>query len=483
MSGYKLKLSKRPHLQTTKSLLKEYHALMAELEADCFNPPFEDEIGTQTHEIDSLQEPSDPNIICHPDYPTDSNLDADNYLALFNDQWHRFTPNEHYIGHALIDIDDPSYSAKQFNPPVQNAYGVEYTPINSIRLFNHQGQLMAFGVASDGTPMLARRSVEMHLSNPAQDKHYNLLFFSPIMTNSGTRKHLGDNQSPPLLREDTPKGSTELKKTFQTGKIKRKGGDVTLDRASIEYRGSHKRSKTQKKVMGKKSADTIIHRFYQKYQSILSEGMKSLLDWVIQQKNEWTHALGYRISPLSFNPQVRENLVAGPAWLNTKMNVSEKFAQYHAEHGTGKTSQLTCHLDTFPGSDVISQGAISASVQLGADTVTIAQELKAWVPFPIYSQVSDIPQSVLVSEALLEGHRPYIVQAKHLGEIADMSALESALLQDTTQYRSTGEMLAKEQSIEEPSLACTSTKLDKPTITRRFQTTLVELSNAKNCQF
>lgn len=472
MSRHRIKLSKRPRLHTTKNLLREYHELMEELEADRFDAPLDDEIGTQTFENDALQEPPAPDIIYHPEYPRDSNLDADNYLALFNDQWHRFKPNEHYIGHALIDTDDPSYSAKQFNPPVRNAYGVTYTPINHIRLFSHQGQMMAFGVASDGTPMLARRSVEMHLSNPAQEKHYNLLFFSPIMTNGGIRKHLGDNQSPPLLSEDTPKGSAQLKKALQTGKVKRKGGEMTLDRASIEYRGSHKRSKTQKKVMGKKSADIIIHRFYQKYQSILSEGMKTLLDWVIQQKNEWTHALGYRISPLSFNPQVRDNLVAGPAWINTKMNVTEKFAQYHAEHGTGKTSKLTCHLDTFPGSDVISQGAISASVQHGTETVTIAQELKAWVPFPIYSQVSDIPQSVLVSEALLEGHRPYVVQAKHLGEIADMNALESALTQDTTQYRAKSEMAAtpvlEDQPTEESALACISTKLDKLAIGHRF---------------
>ena len=72
-------------------------------------------------------------------------------------------PHQHLMGHALINIHAESPTAQQFNPPVKNAYGVQYTQINNIRLFEYQGQPMALGDAEDGTPMIARRSIQMQL--------------------------------------------------------------------------------------------------------------------------------------------------------------------------------------------------------------------------------------------------------------------------------------------------------------------------------
>lgn len=163
--------------------------------------------------------------------------------------------------------------------------------------------------------------------------------------------------------------------------------------------------------------------------------MKTLMEYVIASgDNEWTHALGHRLCPLSRNPQQRNNLVAGPAWLNSKMNVTEKFIVHHAKHGQNKKTRLKCILNTLPNSDVIDKGFIKAKVTQGKCKVTVQQDLDAWVKYPIYSHVTDIPQTVLVSQALLERHKPYCVSTTHLGKIKSYDDLPGAVESPDTSH-------------------------------------------------
>tara|TARA_R110002110_G_scaffold400317_2_gene616647 strand:- start:4374 stop:5696 length:1323 start_codon:yes stop_codon:yes gene_type:complete len=356
-------------------------------------------------------------------YPPNSELKAEQYLDLFHDPYHRFMPHQHLMGHALINIHAESPTAQQFNPPVKNAYGVQYTQINNIRLFEYQGQPMALGDAEDGTPMIARRSIQMQLKenypkSHAKKNEYDLLLFSPLHDHTGRKKYLGQHKTAPLLKTIVTKKEQLLETQLLGAPEKHKGGKVYVDSVSIQHREAHKRSRSQKKVMGKKSAQQIIYRFYQDYQSVLSPKMKNLMEYVIASgNNEWTHALGHRLCPLTRNPQQRNNLVAGPAWLNSKMNVTEKLIVHHAKHGQNKTTRLKCILDTLPGSDVIDKGFIKAKITRDKRKVTVRQNLEAWVDYPIYSHATDIPQAVLVSQALLEEHTPYCVAAIHLGKI------------------------------------------------------------------
>ncbi len=367
-----------------------------------------------------------------PLYPTDSELNAKQYLNLFADPYHRFMPHQPLMGHALINTQAENPIAQQFNPPVTNAYGVQYTQINNIRLFEYQGQKMALGEAEDGTQMIARRSIQVKFKDKDKDKdkdknksEYDLLLFSPLHDGSGRKKHLGQHKAAPFLKSSVTTSEQQLIDTLDEMPAQHKGGKVTVDKVSIQYRETHKRRPTQKRVMGRKSAQQIMLSFYQDYQDILSPSMKTLMEYAIfTGRNEWTHALGHRLCPLSRNPQTRDNLVAGPFWLNSKMNVTEKFIVHHTKHGQNKKTRLKCILDTLPGGDVIDRGFIKAKVSQGKRKVTIRQELDAWVKYPIYSHVTDIPQTVLVSQALLEGHKPYCVAATHLGKITSYDDLD-----------------------------------------------------------
>lgn len=392
--------------------------------ADFFSDSLEDEFDEEEYYNDEVYSPPSSSLsgtfASSPQEPISarpSALSTEAFEALFEDEYHRYKMPFDIIGHALIDLDQEHPEAMQFAPPpFDGSQYPHYTELNHISLFQHDEKLMARASADDGTSMLARRSIHIKIKDheTKQKKHFQLLLFTPEHNGEGKPYPLGNLKKAPLFTDESTPDIEAQKRELMALPRKEKSGKVVVDRASITKREASKRKPSQTKVM-KKSAMLAYSEFYQTYESILSEEMKNLLlDAIdarlngnrLQQQPEWLHAISYRLTPLSKNPQTKTNLAAGNHHANTDMNITERVVGWHAKTCHHEKQVLKAKFTTLPGTDILDEGYIKGKIKSDRYTVSIKQKVSPWIISPNYANIADVVHTALVTQSILDDMAP-----------------------------------------------------------------------------
>lgn len=379
----------------------EDYAIDHDITAYFSDSPYNDD----QYDYDDL-DADDPNV------ENNSAISTTAFESLFHDVYRQYWRPSKLIGHALIDVTSDDPTAMQFTPPpYQNQRYPKITPLNNISLFKHDEHWMARGTAEDGTQMLARRSVDIKIKDRTSgEKHqYQLLFFSPAYNQEGEPIPLGNLNKAPLFNANQSKKALKRKALLSNSPVVEKGGKVKINKHHIPIRADSKRHPSQKKVMHK-SALKAYSDFYHANEDILSDEMKDLIEDAIesgitqqqeQKKPEWLHAIGHRLSPLTFNPQQKNNLAGGNHCANTDMNITEKVLVFHALHCRGEKQSLNAKFKMLPESDLLDEGTVKGKIKNSQYTVRIKQTISPWIISPNYPTIADTAQTALVTESLL----------------------------------------------------------------------------------
>src|SRR4029079_1683201 len=184
-------------------------------------------------------------------------------------------------------------------------------------------------------------------------------------------------------------------------------GELVLDPESVKKRTEVKtRVRSQNAVMSKGHGP---HSAKNEYEIFLNKMKNSLTPKLIQQfkraikaplnttiesnyRPEWLHACGYQLTPLSKNPQVAENLGAGPKWSNTEMLILERIAQWFAINRPNAIQKINSEFEMLLNTDIIKKIIFELSIEENERSVKIKQNINTFDPFPIFHKASDIAQ-------------------------------------------------------------------------------------------
>lgn len=158
--------------------------------------------------------------------------------------------------------------------------------------------------------------------------------------------------------------------------------------------------------MGKSAKEEIMD-FLKTRPAVNDETITILNTFVDKYAMEWLHACGYALSPADFEPQNRNNLGAGPKWINTFMMVLEEVAGYFVKKLSHQVT-LTPKFKMLNGSDIIEEITYKVCIQQDNKIITLSNSVKA-LEKPSsanWPSSTDALQVIAVARALLMDEEP-----------------------------------------------------------------------------
>src|SRR3990167_175773 len=346
----------------------------------------------------------------------------------------RYLPPSKKVGHAVIIADGKAgETALQFAIP-QDATDdktPQFRPLLDIEAIQRYGLRRYKAKTPAGTVMYATRFLEAELGkeNPTPLK---IACFSPKPANK-PEPFWGGGKATPLFRNDlTAEEQADLDAELKDVKPTSKGGNVlAVDHDSVRLRDLNKtRNPDQNTVMGESAKDAY-ETFMNSMTDDLSAEMKDRLKRAVeaplkglfysQYRPEWLHAEGFSLTPMSKNPQVKENLGAAGKWANTEMMVLERIAKWFAINRPESLVTIKPFFEMLLDSDLIKSINFQITVEEKGKFIRFLQTLDPFNQYPLFRKPTDLTQGTAVAFSLLNGIKPVSEQA-----VVDNSVLHAA---------------------------------------------------------
>jgi hypothetical protein len=271
------------------------------------------------------------------------------------------------VGHVLVELyPDNTALLKQYteeNNPLYRQVILKTPPSNKHKptFYTPNGNHPIFTLEActpNGTILASSRSVmiENKIAKESSEmtKHTRLFFLSPV-----------DNKK---RKRETELGSTTPQANSEDTSLK--GGELIKIKLHKRHRASYL---LQHQVMSKTAQQELLASII-KYEN--DPSMKSLLKSLVGHPFEWLHCLAFSLCPKQVEPQVPENLAAGPKWINTYMMVLEDVAKKLATLYPGAVSVKPTFI-MLPDTQLVDEINYEVTVEKETGTVKVANKVKA----------------------------------------------------------------------------------------------------------
>lgn len=339
---------------------------------------------------------------------------------------YRYLRNSNKVGHALITKNENGESiAMQYSiPPGTGAETPLYRPLINIESIDRYGMHDRYRASTPGgTPMFATRFIEGEFG-AADSESIRIACFSPPPTGKSEPFWGSGDKELPLFRSDL-KGRVKKDLNDELKELKpySKGGEeLEVDHESVAIRDANKtRTPDQNTVMGGTSAKDTYEAFLNQYKGELTDEMiqqlKKSVEAPLKASNpkesiqshyrpEWLHAFGFSLTPITRNPQVKENLGAGPKWANTEMTVLERIAKWFALNRPESLVKIKPYFDMLLDSELIKRIKFEVSIEEKDRFVKLWQDIDTFKKFALIRHASDLAQGTAIVYSLLHGIAP-----------------------------------------------------------------------------
>ena len=362
----------------------------------------------------------------------------EHFNKLSEDPYYRFLKNSPKVGYAIISDQTPNQDAGQDTG--QDSEVTQFSlnkPTNSsIRPLCNVEKVSKFGTAyykaktPNGTLMSGKRFISISFEQGKDIYNAKIVCFSPIQK----RDFIGSNEE------------IKIRKKKSNSKIcdREKGGQyLEINTSEIAIRTDTSRPKTQNQVMGKSACDE-----YSEYQDMYEDELTADANKLItesaeaplnnlfysQKRPEWLHAYSYSLTPLKYDPQIAENLGAGPKWANTAMMIPEKAARWFEMNHADSKVEIKPNFKMIRDFDVIRKINYELLVTKGPRRLKILQTILPFARFPLYNKASDIAGITFMASSLIEMRRPsHISKLKIAASSSSSSSRSSSREQDETE--------------------------------------------------
>lgn len=341
-------------------------------------------------------------------------------------EFYRYLNTSNKVGHALIQTTPEGKKiAYQFDYSADDNGEVGGAP--TLRPLTVITQVDRFGMeryeaeSPGGTQYAATRHLDVMDETGEVMK---IAYFSPKHKKKPV--FWGSDDTTPIFRSDLPEEELlDLKAEVEELSGHIKGGKVThVRQRDVLARDAGSRGKTQNAVMGYQSAKDYVASFLEERRDELHPEMVERLERSInavlrdqfhsQHRPEWLHALGYSLTPVGKDPQVKENLGAAPKWCNTEMMIIERVAKWFASNAPEAIVKVKPLFHMLLDTEMIRQIQLDASVGLGGRALRLFMDIDPYKKYPIFRKASDVAQTTLITHSYLNARAPrHVVEIRH----------------------------------------------------------------------
>lgn len=356
-------------------------------------------------------------------------LPAPNYTEDCLNKYCRFSFNSREVSYVLLRtfVNRPA-QAIQYSPPiiVENTVStkepspflaytivptVHYLPRNICAYGQPNGQLAVSG-EMDQQMMRSKRAYYFQIQEDDQEPaHY---AFHPC---SPTKPDAFKNFNMPIkLFANTETAQRIIGK--KSGK--QKTGKVRLNKYDILERDKiTSRNPDQNTVMGL-SAVTEMANAVTKYESILTEDAKKIMQNSSeaelnakkegQIRTEWGHGNSFRHTPMSENPQHKDNLAAMRKCHNTEMMILEGVAKWFALNIQNADVETRYVFDMLLDSDVVTHIHFCVMIIVNQFKIKLTQSIDTLTQYPAYVKTSDLAGLIHILFSMINHIPPRFTQ-------------------------------------------------------------------------
>jgi large subunit ribosomal protein L28 len=327
---------------------------------------------------------------------------ADQEKYCGNEKGRYFPAAKKNAGVFIRELPGGAYEAHQYKPPCDSELsGTTIRPVGNIELARYEFpphyRDIVRATTPNGTRMVGKRRTKMtvtHSDGTEEDGYlYRLspetLWKGEIFAGVGPDKLPTFVNTPPEIAK-APVASKHQKWQMQHQSILEREIDST-------------RSVDQNTVMGR-SAWQEMSEFYLKYagKGVLHPKVEELLAknhnaqnmgqtpfGELNWRGEWLHLAAHSLFPKPLDPQVPENLAAGPKYLNTKQMPLERVCKHVGLHRPNAEMHGEVRFNLIPGTHIISDGWIKVTFIENGRTVQLMEDLTPHKRFPEFAKPYD----------------------------------------------------------------------------------------------
>lgn len=121
---------------------------------------------------------------------------------------------------------------------------------------------------------------------------------------------------------------------------------------------------------------------------------------------EWVHAEPFTLTPMSIDPQRRDNLGAAPKWANTEMMVLSHIVVWFAKHCPDAIEKITPLFRMLPATELIDKINYEVSIEEQGHIVRMFQIINPLKKGPVFRKPTDLTQATAVVNSMLCGIPP-----------------------------------------------------------------------------
>jgi large subunit ribosomal protein L28 len=364
-------------------------------------------------------------------YPrTQRDFSAADFDTLSINEHFRFIDNAKKVGHAVITKNaNGEEVAYQFDIPQGLA---EETP--RIRPLENIEAITRFTMRrfrattpESKTPMYAKRFIHAKLGNKADPnsvQDVTIACFSPTNNkNPNEEPFWGSAKTVPVFRGNL-KGNA--KKEQEETKGHTKGGrELKVDPESVQRRDGMTRNPDQNTVM-MGSAVEAFRDFVDSMKDVLTPEIIEIMETSIKaplhnqiksnNRPEWLHAEGFGLTPHWMDPQRKDNLAAAPKWANTEMMILERVAKWVALNRPDAFVKIKPVFEMLMDSDLAKRIKFEVTIEEKQRFIKFMQDIDPFQKYPAFRKATDIAQTTVLTQRLLEGAAPARMQKVIAGD-------------------------------------------------------------------
>ena len=354
----------------------------------------------------------------------------DDFKTLAKNDHGRYMPNSRKVGHAVLLEEQGKMLAKQYPlPEISGGEMItepetsfttivpEVRPLVNIEAIEpFPGMHRYRAQTPNGTEMFAKRSVKGQIGNVETEEstEIEIACFSPN-PRKGKPVFWGSIKPTHLLKETL--SSDMVLDLDEMGQTVKGGKTLQVEAASVRQRTVMKsRNPDQNTVMGE-SAKEAYENFYEKMKDVLHPDMKMRLSraynahlhGMLGENNfrpEWLHLYGWKLAPMSTNPQTQENLGAGPKWANTEMMLLEGVIKFFALHCPESIGVIKPTFFMLLDSELVERIDFEVKAQIKENYIQLEQLIDPFLKCPIFPKSSDLAQMAGVAYDILHDIPP-----------------------------------------------------------------------------
>jgi len=366
--------------------------------------------------------PSVPIVNTPPQNVVD-NFTGDDFSQLAVNEHNRYRHNSKKVG--VVAIDEAAKNALQWKIPFKANDDLVVRPLENVEVIYPFGMERYKANTPEGTPMFSSRQIDMEYGKNAEGMSVQKMKIAPFSPAPPNKKEpfWGSKKEIPFFRLDLPEeDKMELDQELNEIKPRIKGGTETIIHPpSVTKREEMTRNPDQNKVMSGSAKDTYkdfleawddeedeFRPLHPDFVFILKRAITAPLDGSNEgdARPEWMHLKGFSLTPLSEDPQVIENLAAGPKWANTQMMVLERIAKWVALNRPETLIKIKPVFEMLLDSEIAKRFHFEVTLEEKNRFVKLIQDMDPFKKFPIPSKATDLALSTAIVNNLLIGQPP-----------------------------------------------------------------------------